>query len=294
MAATNIEWATPWSGASKKRSRYDSDTSDTLRIQLGKRMKEDRVSRGLSSLADLSLSLGSKILPLYANPQSFLSPWRCISAPVTTNTPKSPSVLLFQKSLKNLLHAVWNSTEYRIRKLVPILSEINAMVGLNNIKEWVVDIVYYFITEGYKSVIYDLEMYTVHFTGQSRYVTSLITRLYTKLGIPTSYVIVDTSGQGIIDSVSLWSFDIPRYTTKQLYEIFVQILHREGWQMDPIERWPEMFNALTTTKDVSLVVRLCKLQKVMSEDIINRTLTLTDLSKALEVYRKTKRPVYYQ
>ena len=131
-------------------------------------------------------------------------------------------------------------------------------------------------------------------SGQSRYVASLVTRLYTKLGIPTSYVIVDISGQGIIDSVSLWSFDIPRYTTKQLYEIFVQILHREGWQMDPIERWPEMFNALTTTKDVSLVVRLCKLQKVMSEDIINRTLTLTDLSKALEVYRKTKRPVYYQ
>ena len=305
MAAANIKWT------NKKRPRCDSETLKTLTMSKHMRL-EDRASRGFASLSkNLEPTLESRILPLYANSRSFLSPWRGIS------TDQSSTI----KSLKDLLYTVWNSQEYRIRKLVPILSEINEMIGLGNIKEWVTDIVSYFITEGYRSLRYDMEMYTITLSGSSRYVTNLITRLYQKLGIPLiigrqTTIRVDVGGS---NTDTLWSFDIPRYTTKQLYEIFVKILHREGWQIDFVKRLPEMFDCLTTTKDVSLIVRLCKLQKVTtnydtdrmltsttsssqevlqrsltSQEVLQRRLSVTDLAKALEIYRKTKRAVYYQ
>lgn len=216
-------------------------------------------------------------LPLYSSVP--IDKWKSLPRYITSKI----------TTLKDLLNAAWNSTNPQLRTLVPVLSEINGLVGLGPIKEWVVNIVLYVITYEHTD---DDEMFTVRLTGieSKSYIVSLIKRLYGKLGVCDKGIKINDNDEQWSKEQVLWCFEIPRYTNKQLCEIFGKMVQRDGWSMEQTSIEMD----IGSVKGASHLLRLCKICRAKRmilgcrEVSDSKVISKDDLLNAIEMYRKRR------
>lgn len=216
----------------------------------------------------------------------------------------SESSLVVPKNLHDLLFTVWNTRDQNdvFWKVVPILNSFNDLVGLDHVKEWVFQIVCLALVEGKTD---NLEIYNVSI-AKSSHIKNLICGLYKSLGISTTveehddeYLVCPAAGKSC-----LWKLTIPVYTHKQLYEIFVKIVQKDGWIVD-VEKVCAMRlfieNINGQIEALSLLFGLCKMcfstrniSKYYTDtrsdlSTQSKTISKVDLEAALEIYRKNKK-----